>query len=64
MVAVTTAKRKPGRPRNTSSEDTKLRILEAAVDCFADGGFEGTASLTIAGRAGVTPATIYHHFSN
>jgi AcrR family transcriptional regulator len=57
-------KRKPGRPRNTSSEDTKLRILEAAVDCFADGGFEGTASLTIAERAGVTPATIYHHFSN
>jgi len=65
MVAVaTTAKRKPGRPRNTSSEDTKLRILEAAVDCFADGGFEGTASFTIAERAGVTPATIYHHFSN
>jgi AcrR family transcriptional regulator len=62
-VAVPT-KRKPGRPRNTSSEDTKLRILEAAVDCFADGGFDGTASLTIAERAGVTPATIYHHFSN
>jgi len=64
-VAVTIpAKRKPGRPRNTSSEDTKLRILEAAVDCFADGGFEATASITIADRAGVTPATIYHHFSN
>jgi AcrR family transcriptional regulator len=63
-VVVALPKRKPGRPRNTSSEDTKLRILEAAVDCFADGGFEGTASLTIAERAGVTPATIYHHFSN
>ncbi len=63
-VVAAPAKRKPGRPRNTSSEDTKLRILEAAVDCFADGGFEGTASLTIAERAGVTPPTIYHHFSN
>jgi AcrR family transcriptional regulator len=58
------AKRRPGRPRNTSSEDTKLRVLEAAVDCFAEGGFDGTASLTIAERAGVTPATIYHHFAN
>src|SRR4029077_12618133 len=64
VAIATAAKRKPGRPRNTSSEDTKLRILEAAVDCFADGGFDGTASLTIADRAGVTPATIYHHFSN
>jgi AcrR family transcriptional regulator len=63
-VVTAPVKRKPGRPRNTSSEDTKLRILEAAVDCFADGGFEGTASLTIAERAGVTPPTIYHHFSN
>jgi AcrR family transcriptional regulator len=64
VAVATSARRKPGRPRNTSSEDTKLRILEAAVDCFADGGFDGTASLTIAERAGVTPATIYHHFSN
>jgi AcrR family transcriptional regulator len=57
-------RRKPGRPRNTSSEDTKLRVLEAAVDCFADGGFDGTSSLTIAERAGVTTATVYHHFAN
>jgi AcrR family transcriptional regulator len=64
MAVSAPAKRKPGRPRNTSSEDTKLRILEAAVDCFATTGFDGTASLTIAERAGVTPATVYHHFSN
>src|SRR4051812_34489689 len=64
VVIAVRAKRKPGRPRNTSSEDTKLRILQAAVDCFADGGFDGTASLTIADQAGVTPATIYHHFTN
>jgi AcrR family transcriptional regulator len=57
-------RRKAGRPRNTSSGDTKLRILEAAVDCFADGGFDGTSSLTIADRAGVTTATVYHHFEN
>jgi AcrR family transcriptional regulator len=61
---VPSGRRKPGRPPNTSSEDTKLRILEAAVDCFADGGFDGTSSLTIAERADVTTATVYHHFSN
>jgi AcrR family transcriptional regulator len=60
----TEERRKPGRPRNTSSGDTKLRVLEAAVDCFADGGFDGTSSQTIAERAGVTTATVYHHFSN
>ncbi len=64
VAAVATERRKPGRPRNSSSGDTKLRILEAAVDCFACGGFEGTSSLTIADRAGVTTATVYHHFSN
>jgi AcrR family transcriptional regulator len=58
------ARRKPGRPRNSSSGDTKLRILEAAVGCFAEGGFDGTSSLTIADRSGVTTATVYHHFSN
>ncbi len=45
-------------------KETKLRILDAAVDSFGAGGFSGTSSQTIARAAGVTPATVYHHFVN
>lgn len=58
------ARRGPGRPRNADSEATKLRILDAAIDSFGVGGFAGTSSQTIARAAGVTPATVYHHFVN
>ncbi|MFT3854383.1 MAG: TetR/AcrR family transcriptional regulator [Ilumatobacteraceae bacterium] len=58
------ARRGPGRPRNTDSEATKLRILDAAIDSFGAGGFANTSSQTIASAAGVTPATVYHHFVN
>jgi AcrR family transcriptional regulator len=39
-------------------------VLEAAIDAFAAGGFNGTTSQVIARGAGVSPATVYHHFSN
>ena len=53
----------PGRPRNTDSGDTRQRVLDAAIDVFAEHGFDGASSKAIA-IAGVTPATIYHHFGN
>jgi AcrR family transcriptional regulator len=56
--------RRRGRPPNADSEATKLRVLEAAIDAFAVGGFSATSSQVIARGAGVTPATVYHHFSN
>ena len=58
------ARRGPGRPRNTDSEETKLRILDAAIESFGAGGFASTSSQTIGAVAGVTPATMYHHFVN
>jgi AcrR family transcriptional regulator len=58
------ARRPPGRPRNTDSGDTRQRVLDAAIDVFAEHGFDGASSKAIAMRAGVTPATIYHHFGN
>ena len=45
-------RRKPGRPRNTDSEATKLSILEAAIEAFGAGGFTATSSQTIARAAG------------
>jgi AcrR family transcriptional regulator len=57
-------RRGPGRPPNSSGELTKLRVLEAAIEAFGRGGFSATSSKTIASEAGVTPATVYHHFAN
>ena len=54
--------RRPGRPRDTNSDDTRWRILEAALDAFADRGYDGVSTREIARQAEVTSATVYHHF--
>jgi AcrR family transcriptional regulator len=61
---VPAARRKPGRPAATSSGDTKAQILDVALDAFAAGGFDATSTRDIAAGAGVTIATIYHHFGS
>ncbi len=43
--------------------DKKRRIVEAAVLCFAEQGYEATATSAIARRAGVAEATIFRHFA-
>lgn len=40
----------------------KRRVVEAAVLCFAEAGYEATATSEIARRAGVAEATIFRHF--
>ena len=61
---VAPVRRGPGRPRNANSDETKLAILDAAIEAFGSGGFANSSSQTIARAAGVTPATVYHHFEN
>lgn len=43
---------------------TKRRILEAALELFAEQGFHGTAVPPVAERAQVGAGTIYRHFKN
>ena len=45
MTATDAEARRPGRPRSAEAD---LAILEAAVDLFAEGGFDG---LTVEGVA-------------
>jgi AcrR family transcriptional regulator len=61
---VVSKRKQPGRPKNGNSEETRFRILEVAVEAFAESGFHGVATRTIAQRAGVSPSTVYHHFSD
>lgn len=42
---------------------TRERLLQAAKELFARGGYEGTSIGDVAGRAGVGVGTVYHHFS-
>ncbi len=53
---------KRGRP--PERPDRREAILEAALDCFVDRGFYGTAIPEIAKRAGVAAGTIYHYFDS
>lgn len=50
------AGRRPGKT------DTRQAILDAARDCFAEAGYDGTTIRAIAASAGVDPALVHHFF--
>jgi AcrR family transcriptional regulator len=53
-------KRRAGRPPATLGK--RDVILDAALHCFVERGFHGTAIPEIAARAGIAAGTIYHYF--
>jgi len=55
-------KRKPGRP--PAGPERRDAILEAALQCFVDRGFHGTAMPDIAKKTGIAAGTIYHYFAS
>jgi AcrR family transcriptional regulator len=44
------------------SEDTRARILDVALELFAEKGFAATATRELAERLGFTKAALYYHF--
>ena len=54
-------KRRRGRPRAGES-DARDRILAAAIEEFAESGYDGATMRAIAARAGVDSALVHHHF--
>lgn len=44
------------------SKSTAERILDAGVACFAESGYSGTSTRTLAAAAGVNVATLAYHF--
>ncbi len=52
----------PPRPRNVDPAQTRARILSAATAAFADKGVAGASTREIARAAGVSLATVHHHF--
>ena len=57
-----TVRAKRGRP--AAGPERRDSILEAALACFVERGFYGTAIPEIAAKANIAPGTIYHHFEN
>jgi AcrR family transcriptional regulator len=55
-----------GRPRSTpssSSSSAREEILDAAAALFAEHGYAGTSTRSIAERVGVRQASLYYHFA-
>lgn len=53
-----------GHPQGARAEETRRRILDAAVACIADDGFQASNLSRIARRAGVTTGAIQHQFGD
>ena len=49
--------------RKDRAETTRTRILDAAVLCFSQRGFDRTSTAAIAKAAGVSQGIIFHHFA-
>lgn len=47
-----------------SCPDKEVRILNAAINAFAEKGFEATRTREIAARAGIAEGTIFRYFRN
>lgn len=57
--------RKRGRPsRNDQRHDLQARLLEAALEAFADGGFDGASLSQIAKKAETDIALIRYYFGS
>ena len=44
--------------------DTRARVIDAAVDLFAERGYDGTSVSQVIDRAGLTKGGFYHHFAS
>jgi AcrR family transcriptional regulator len=53
-----------GRPAGTSGEQTRRRIIAAAIQCVAEVGCSGATIREIATAAEMTSGSLYHHFPN
>lgn len=47
-----------------STQNLRARILHAAVDLFAEQGYDGTSVAEVITRAGVAKGGFYHHFAS
>ena len=59
-----TAARRPSESRTERSRASRLRVIEAAIECIAEDGFDRATTTRIARRAGVTWGLLQHQFGD
>lgn len=52
----------PAAPAQRGRDETRRRILEAALELFARDGFDDTTVRAVAARSGVTDAAVFYYF--
>jgi AcrR family transcriptional regulator len=52
------------RQNPQTEDDTRTKILQAALQLFAKRGYEGTTTKDLAKSAGVAEGTLFRHFNN
>jgi len=57
-------KRGPGRPRGSSAQETRERLITVARSHFAKSGFAGASLRAIGAEAGVDASLIRYHFGD
>jgi AcrR family transcriptional regulator len=50
------------RSRSARTADSRLLILDAAVDCLVEEGYAGASTLAVQARAGISRGRLLHHF--
>lgn len=55
---------KASRSRAAATAERREAILGAALECFVERGFHGTAVPQVARSAGIATGTIYHYFAS
>lgn len=53
----------PVRWQQRKSAQTRLKMLEAAVDCLVESGYQGLTTAQVAERAQVSRGAMHHHFA-
>ena len=53
----------PARWQQRKSAQTRLKMLEAAVDCLVEGGYTGLTTARVAERAAISRGAMHHHFA-
>jgi AcrR family transcriptional regulator len=53
-----------GKWQQRKAAETRVRILDAAIDCLVEKGYARLSTNDVAQRAGVSRGAMHHHFAN